>query len=481
MPMREETIARMRQEREKEISQKAARKAAALNAMDADEENLAHLTEPERLARLVSRAEEADRDFSAGDLNPPVFEYERPEAQQADNSRRAFYKEFKDVLEAADVILEVLDARDPLGCRVKEVEEAVLATGGKKRLVLVLNKTDLVPRDVVQEWIKYLQREFPCVAFKASTQEGRTNLSQAGSGSGSEAYGADGLIQLLKNYARSASKKLRVRVGVVGFPNVGKSSLINSLKRARVCKVGATPGVTTARQEIHLDSTVSLLDCPGIVFAADSAQDASLMLRNCLKVEQLADPITPALLAISKASPEHLQRLYTVPSLAGMEPSAILSLLARRLGKLRKGGVPDLESTARHLLNDWNCGKIAYFTPVPTDRPHLLTGAEVVEGFAPRFDIFGEEGASGMEVEPTEAAELPNDKFAKFMETVEEHEEESMEEESDEEALESDDDLNAQEFDPQDDMNLQVNQQRAKAHKKAQKKAAKDARRQMRD
>ncbi len=66
--------------------------------------------------------------------------------------------------------MKVLDARDPLGCRCARVEEAVLQSGGKKKLVLVLNKIDLVPREVVEAWLKYLRNEFPTVAFKASTQ-----------------------------------------------------------------------------------------------------------------------------------------------------------------------------------------------------------------------------------------------------------------------------------------------------------------------
>lgn len=87
--------------------------------------------------------------------------------------------------------------------------------------------------------------------------------------------------------------KTAVTVGVVGFPNVGKSSLINSLKRTRVASVGATPGVTKAMQEIHLDKHVKLLDCPGIVFAAAGDNEASATLRNCTKIEKLADPVTP--------------------------------------------------------------------------------------------------------------------------------------------------------------------------------------------
>lgn len=100
------------------------------------------------------------------------------------------------------------------------------------------------------------------------------------------------MIQLLKNYCRSMGVKTGITVGIIGYPNVGKSSVINSLKRTRAVQVGATPGLTKSMQEVHLDKLVKLLDCPGIVFNTGSGVDA--VLRNAVKIEQLEDPLAPS-------------------------------------------------------------------------------------------------------------------------------------------------------------------------------------------
>lgn len=118
------------------------------------------------------------------------------------------------------------------------------------------------------------------------------------------ALGAAPLIQLLKSYARHLPTGQSLTVGVVGFPNVGKSSLINSLKRSRACGVAATPGKTRVVQEIALDKGVKILDCPGIVFdpasedpsmgeEAKRKKRGEVILRNCVKAELVEDVFSP--------------------------------------------------------------------------------------------------------------------------------------------------------------------------------------------
>ncbi|KAI7794958.1 guanine nucleotide-binding protein-like 3-like protein [Triplophysa rosa] len=310
-----------------------------------------------------------------------------------ENSRKAYCREFKKVIEAADVILEVLDARDPLGCRCPQVEQAVVQSGTTKKIVLVLNKIDLVSKDIVEKWIKYLRNEFPTVAFKSSTQQQNKNLQRSRVPvtqatqellESSACVGADCLMKLLGNYCRNQDIKTAITVGVVGFPNVGKSSLINSLKRARACNVGATPGVTKCLQEVNLDKHIKLLDCPGIVMAT-STSDAAMILRNCVKIEQLVDPVPPVEAILRRCSTRQITEHYGIADFHTVHE--FLALLARRQGKLRKGGLPDTDKAAKSVLMDWTGGRISYFTHPP--ETHTLpthVSAEIVTEMSKAFD-----------------------------------------------------------------------------------------------
>jgi len=331
-----------------------------------------------------------------------------------DKSAKAYYREFKKVVDAADVVLEVLDARDPLGSRCREVEQAVVEGGGK-RLVLVLNKADLVPRENLQAWVKYLRNEYPTIAFKASTQNtarlGQAKVDLKSTDAvihTSKCVGADTLMALLGNYCRNKDVKTSIRVGVVGMPNVGKSSLINSLKRSRACLTGATPGVTKAMQEIQLDSKIKLLDSPGLVLASGNMSDASVALRNAVKVETLLDPVTPVVAILGRVPRSHIMLQYGVGSFT--DTAEFLAKLAIQMGKLKKGGVPDRNMSARIVLNDWNTGKIKYFTHPPEVKGNI--SSEIVQEFSKDFSLEDIEDVEKMDlstlptVRPSEIVEI---------------------------------------------------------------------------
>ncbi|GLE05375.1 hypothetical protein PINS_up014388 [Pythium insidiosum] len=313
-----------------------------------------------------------------------------------DNSRRAYMKELRKVVDRADVILEVLDARDPMGCRTLDMEEMIGNRAGKK-VVLVLNKIDLVPPHVLQPWLSYLRTFYPTVAFKASTQQQThhisTNFGRADKAAGdvvtaSKAVGTDALMQLLKNYCRNNHIKTAITVGVIGYPNVGKSSVINSLKRSKAASVSSVAGHTKVMQEVHIDSKIKLLDCPGIVF--DHSDPNALLLRNCINTETMADPVSAVQVILSRCEPAQLVQLYGLDPARAVFQDVIefLVLVAQAKGKLGKGGVPDRHAAARIILQDWNRGKIPFFTP-PPDQKHTILDSQVLTSFSDEFDVDG--------------------------------------------------------------------------------------------
>jgi nuclear GTP-binding protein len=115
--------------------------------------------------------------------------------------------------------VQVLDARDPEGTRCKFLESHLRKNHKDKHLIVILNKVDLVPPWVTKKWLRVLSSEFPVLAFRAGLQH---------------PFGMGALLSLLRQIARLRSDKKTVSVGFIGYPNVGKSSVINTLRRKKV-------------------------------------------------------------------------------------------------------------------------------------------------------------------------------------------------------------------------------------------------------
>ncbi|CAM9585803.1 unnamed protein product, partial [Sphacelaria rigidula] len=159
-------------------------------------------------------------------------------------------------------------------------------------------QVDLVPTWVTKKWVKLLSATHPTLAFHASI----TN-----------SFGKGALINLLRQFAKLHPDKKQISVGVVGYPNVGKSSIINTLKKKKVCKVAPVPGETKVWQYIALMRRIFVVDCPGVVYD-DGDDETEIVLKGVVRAEKLPDPtdFVPAIL--SRIKDEYLRRLYGVSS-----------------------------------------------------------------------------------------------------------------------------------------------------------------------
>lgn len=174
------------------------------------------------------------------------------------------------MIDSSDVIVEVLDARDPMGTRSRYIEQHIRKNYPHKHIVFVLNKCDLVPVWATVRWVQVLSKEFPTLAFHASINN---------------SFGKGSLIQLLRQFGALHSDKKNISVGFIGtaprvslassfhaitwvafrpeagshsllspgYPNVGKSSVINTLRAKKVCKVAPIPGETKVEPPRYYD------------------------------------------------------------------------------------------------------------------------------------------------------------------------------------------------------------------------------------
>ncbi|KAF9486531.1 NGP1NT-domain-containing protein [Pholiota conissans] len=291
------------------------------------------------------------------DFNEPIY---------AKGTSRRIFGELYKVIDSSDVILHILDARDPLGTMCESVLETIRKEKSHKQVVLVINKCDLVPNWVTARYIKHLTPRYPTIAFHASPNH---------------SFGKGSLIQLLRQFSQLHADKKQISVGFIGYPNVGKSSVINTLKSSKVCTVAPVPGETKVWQYITLTKRIYLIDCPGIVPASANDTQSNIVLKGVIRVEALPTPSEHVPVLMQRVKPVYLSRTYGIPLpnkddiTVGWDTEDFLDQLARKKGRLLKHGEPDLDSVAKIVLTDWVRGRIPFFV-TPPERSEELNETE---------------------------------------------------------------------------------------------------------
>nr|RBQ97946.1 hypothetical protein FVER53263_07968 [Fusarium verticillioides] len=334
------------------------------------------------------------------------------------------------VIERSDLIVQIVDARNPLLFRSEDLESYVKAVDPKKENLLLINKADMMTPKQRKAWAKHLKeagiayRFFSAELAKAENEARELNDSEdelpdgdsseseeeeQGEGSGQkeqegapltqdseqqsqtdkEAKGAEEADDIdtqiltvqeledifLKHSPADAGSDHKLQVGLVGYPNVGKSSTINALIGAKKVSVSSTPGKTKHFQTIHLSERVILCDCPGLVFPNFATTKADLVCNGVLPIDQLREFQGPVGLVTQRIPQPFLEAIYGIhirtraieEGGTGIPTAAeLLRAYARARGFQTQGlGQPDESRAARYILKDYVNGKLLFVSPPP--------------------------------------------------------------------------------------------------------------------
>eukprot|EP00850_Spirogloea_muscicola_P020569 SM000220S07048 [mRNA] locus=s220:69483:71828:- [translate_table: standard] len=384
------------------------------------------------------------------------------------------------VLERSDLVVTVVDSRNPLFYHCPDMEAYVRELSPEKRTMLLLNKADLLTLDIRRRWADYLKRvglPFIFWSAKAAT-DGHIVTSENHQGGdisdeveedeeeGDEStkiFSREELLRRLEAEAAAAAvpcliagaeagsrdgqgaaatarapRRGPVVVGFVGYPNVGKSSTINALVGQKKTGVTSTPGKTKHFQTLVVSPTLTLCDCPGLVFPSFTSSRSEMVACGVLPIDRLTDQTGPVEILCQQIPRTTLETTYglqlPVPAMhenPDRAPTAaeLLKAYARSRGYVSSSGLPDETRASRQLLKDYTAGKLLFC--------HLPPDSEVQPGHPPY--------PATVDARPSSltAAERRGDSGSSESEWVEEAEE--SEDDEDEEVWEEDEEVEEEE------------------------------------
>lgn len=261
-------------------------------------------------------------------------------------------RQMKEDMKLVDLVIELVDARIPMSSRNPDIDEL----GRQKARLILLNKADLADEEANRAWTSFFEKQgYAVVRMDARS---RAQMKPV------HAAVLDACREKLERDRRRGIKNRPVRAMVVGIPNVGKSTFINSFAGRACAKTGNKPGVTKGKQWIRLNKQVELLDTPGILWPKFEDQRVGLRLAlvGSIKDEILnVDEMSLELLSYLRENyGQELTARYGLDD--EREPAKLLAQIAENRACMKKGGEPDFSRAAYLLLDEFRSGTIGRIT-----------------------------------------------------------------------------------------------------------------------
>jgi len=250
-----------------------------------------------------------------------------------------FWDIVREVIEQSDVVIEVLDARMPEQTRNRKVEKMVKIA--RKPLVFAVNKSDLITTKNQRKYRVILQQTAPSMFVSCRNRKGISFLKKK-------------VFEIAKKRSRRW-----VNIGVIGYPNTGKSSLINALAGRKKAKVGSKPGFTRGVQWISAGPGIRLLDTPGVIPYSEN-NEIKQALTGVLDPSKIEDPEDVAKKIVQIFLDENkstLEKLYKI-EVGKKQFNGIINEIGTSRNMLKKGGVIDIHRVYLTIINDWQKGKL---------------------------------------------------------------------------------------------------------------------------
>ncbi len=261
-------------------------------------------------------------------------------------------RQMQEDIKLIDLVIELVDARIPLSSRNPDIDEL----GKNKYRLILMNKADLADKEQTKKWAEYFKAKgFFVVSLDARTKNSMKSITD---------IVMEACKEKIERDRKRGIKNRPVRAMVVGIPNVGKSTFINSYAGKACAKTGNKPGVTKGKQWIRLNKNVELLDTPGILWPKfeDQMVGLRLALIGSIKDEILnIDELAMELIKYLRVNyPGIINERYEVDE--SKELTDIILDIAKNRNCLLKGGEPDYSKAASLVIDDFRSGKMGNIT-----------------------------------------------------------------------------------------------------------------------